>query len=152
LDQSHRIFGGASQIGAIPIPHEIAKRFEVDPLLDLAEEMIRRALKAEPQSAAYMDSLGWVMYKEGRFEESVKVLEEAVHAAPALDPVLWDHLGDAYWKANRRDDAVKAWQEAAKLIEAAGADAKPDEAHRVQEKVEKSKAGGEPPVAPVPPK
>jgi tetratricopeptide (TPR) repeat protein len=97
-----------------------------------------------------MDSLGWVLYKRGLFADAVKVLEGAAQKAPSMDPVLWDHLGDAYWKANRHADAIKAWQQAAKLISDAGPEAKADEAKRVEEKVKKSQAGGDPPVAPVP--
>ena len=116
--------------------------------LDRAEAMVRQALKVDPQSAAYLDSLGWVLYKRGRFEDAVRTLEEATRLAPELDPVLWDHLGDSYWQLRRRDDAVKAWQNAAKICEAHIADARPDDVQRIRQKLEKSQAGAAPPVAP----
>jgi len=116
-----------------------------------AETMIRQALQADPKSAAYLDSLGWVMYKRGRFDDAVKMLEEATRLAPELDAVLWDHLGDSYWRLDRPTDAAKAWQAAAKILEARGGEAKPDDMARVQGKLNKLDAGAKPEVAPLAP-
>lgn len=115
--------------------------------LPRAEAMIRQALKTDPKSAAYLDSLGWVMYKQGRLEEAVATLEEATRLAPELDPTLWEHLGDAYWQLQRPKDAAKAWQTSARILEGRGAGAKADELHRVQQKVQQLEAGGTPAVA-----
>ena len=116
-----------------------------------AETMIRQALRADPKSAAYLDSLGWVMYKRGRFDDAVKMLEEATRLAPELDAVLWDHLGDSYWRLDRPTDAAKAWQAAAKILEARGGEAKPDDMARVQEKLNNLDASDKPEVAPLAP-
>ena len=116
-----------------------------------AEEMIRQALQADPQSPAYLDSLGWVLYKTGRFEDAVRTLEDATRRAPDLDAVLWDHLGDAYWQLKRPDDAVKAWETAARILAAQAAEAKAGQRERVEAKVKQSKAGAPPAVAPVAP-
>jgi tetratricopeptide (TPR) repeat protein len=117
--------------------------------LGQAEQMIRGALKAEPKSPAYLDSLGWVMYKQGRFEEAVRTLQEATQLAPELDAVLWDHLGDAYWRLSRREDAAKAWEAAAKILQAQGAGAKPGVLDRVRQKMQNAGAGQSPDVAPL---
>jgi len=116
-----------------------------------AETMIRQALQANPTSAAYLDSLGWVMYKQGRFDDAVKMLEEATRLAPELDAVLWDHLGDSYWRLDRPTDAAKAWQTAAKILETRGDEAKPDDLSRVQQKLKRLGAGTTPEVAPLAP-
>jgi tetratricopeptide (TPR) repeat protein len=116
-----------------------------------AEKLIRDALQASPKNAAYMDSLGWAMYKQGRFEEAVKTLLEATAISPEMDPILWDHLGDAYWRLSRRDDAVKAWETAAKLLAARAADVRPADVQRVQSKMQSIQAGKAPEVAPVAP-
>jgi cytochrome c-type biogenesis protein CcmH/NrfG len=113
--------------------------------------MIRQALQADPQSPAYLDSLGWVLYKTGRFEDAVRTLEDATRRAPDLDAVLWDHLGDAYWQLKRPDDAVKAWETAARILAAQAAEAKAGQRERVEAKVKQSKAGAPPAVAPVAP-
>jgi len=116
-----------------------------------AEQLVREALKTNPQSAAYLDSLGWVMYKGGKFDEAVRMLLDATKAAPELDAVLWDHLGDAYWRLSRQEDARKAWEAAVKILESRG-DSKAADLKRVRQKVEEAQAGRAPGVAPLAPK
>ena len=116
-----------------------------------AEAMIRQALRADPKSPAYLDSLGWVMYKQGRFSDAAKMLEQATRLAPELDAVLWDHLGDSYWRLDRPTDAAKAWQAAAKILEARSDEAEPDDLARVQGKLKRLRAGAKPEVAPLAP-
>jgi Flp pilus assembly protein TadD len=60
--------------------------------LDLAEGLVREALAADPGNGAYLDSLGWVMYRNGRFEEAFDYLIQAVNVLPD-DPVILEHLG-----------------------------------------------------------
>lgn len=80
--------------------------------LDRAEELIRRALAKEPDSGAYVDSLGWVLYRKGRYEEALAELLRASQLIPAPDPVVLDHIGDAYEKLGRTAEAVIYWQKA----------------------------------------
>lgn len=88
--------------------------------LDLALEMIEKAVAAQPDNAAFRDSLGWVYYRLGRHEEAVIELEKAAGLDEEPDPTILDHLGDAYLKANRADDAKKAWQRAVEAFREAG--------------------------------
>lgn len=60
--------------------------------LDLAETLVDEALKAEPGNGAYLDSMGWVMYRNGRLEEAFDFLIRAVNVLPD-DPVILEHLG-----------------------------------------------------------
>lgn len=84
--------------------------------LAAAEELIRRALTLEPQSAAYLDSLGWVLYQQGRYHEALDPLQQASQlSGDAPDPVVEEHLGDVLDKLGRRNEAVKAWERAATL-------------------------------------
>ncbi len=87
-----------------------------------AERMIRRALKQEPNNAAFRDSLGWVLFRQGRVNEALPELEKAAAAEP--DPTVLDHLGDAYWQLGRREEARSAWGRAAKAYRQAGEPAK----------------------------
>ena len=61
-----------------------------------------------------VDSLGWAHYKRGEYEEAVRYLERAVELEPG-DPVLNDHLGDAYWNVGRRLEAGFQWQRSLSL-------------------------------------
>jgi tetratricopeptide (TPR) repeat protein len=60
--------------------------------LDLAEGLVREALAADPGNGAFLDSLGWVMYRNGRLEEAFDNLIKAVNVLPD-DPVILEHLG-----------------------------------------------------------
>ncbi len=76
-----------------------------------AEAFVRRAYEIEPTSSAYADSLGWALYKSGKFNDAVIMLEKAA-AAEKGDTTIFEHLGDAYWRAGRRRDARYAWNSA----------------------------------------
>ena len=58
-----------------------------------------------------IDSLGWAYYRLGRYEDAVRELEKAVELK-AGDPVINDHLGDAYWKVGRKLEAKFQWTHA----------------------------------------
>ncbi|KAF0127015.1 MAG: Tetratricopeptide domain-containing protein [Elusimicrobia bacterium] len=76
--------------------------------LDEAERFIRRAVELEPGNGAYVDSLGWVFYKKGLHAEALEKLLEASRLINA-DPVIWEHVGDAYSALGRAREAVSAW-------------------------------------------
>lgn len=81
-----------------------------------AEELIRRAVALEPKNPAYLDSLGWVLYQQGRFHEALPPLEQAsALSADAPDATIEEHLGDVLDKLGRRNEAVKVWERAATL-------------------------------------
>jgi tetratricopeptide (TPR) repeat protein len=81
---------------------------------------------------AVVDSLGWAYFLYGHFDEA-RVLIERANDLSAADPnpEILDHLGDVYWRLNRRDDARAAWRQAL--------DARPDAIRRraLEEKVER---------------
>jgi len=83
--------------------------------LDEAREMINRALQMEPNNGAYLDSLGWVEFRQGKFEQALADLVRATQNISRDDPVLFDHLGDTYLKLNRMPQALESWQKALML-------------------------------------
>jgi tetratricopeptide (TPR) repeat protein len=80
-----------------------------------AERMIRGAVDAEPDNAAYRDSLGWVLFRLNKCPEAIVELEKAA-AGKKSDGVILDHLGDVYRKNDRRDKAAEAWRKAAEVF------------------------------------
>ncbi len=76
--------------------------------LERALEMIKTAVSKRPHDGYITDSLGWVYYQFGRYEEAVPELERAVELRPE-DPVINDHLGDAYWRVGRTREATFQW-------------------------------------------
>ncbi len=79
--------------------------------IDVATDMIKRAVALRPNDGAIVDSLGWAYYRLGRYPEAVVNLERAVELKGS-DPVITDHLGDAYWKVGRRAEAQFQWRRA----------------------------------------
>jgi tetratricopeptide (TPR) repeat protein len=79
--------------------------------LDQALEMIQQALQNDVWNGAFLDSLGWVYYQMGRFEEARGPLEQAARTYPH-DPTVLDHLGDLYAKVGERTLALAAWSRA----------------------------------------
>ena len=79
--------------------------------LTKAFDMIRKAVKIEPESGAIIDSLGWAHYKLGQYSEARISLEDAVERSPNSATII-DHLGDVYWKLGRRKEAGYQWQRA----------------------------------------
>lgn len=81
-----------------------------------AEQLIRRALEAEPENGAFLDSLGWVLFRQGRTDEALQELLRATdRLAHDPDPVVWEHLGDVYEKLEKISEAVHSWQKSLQL-------------------------------------
>jgi tetratricopeptide (TPR) repeat protein len=77
-----------------------------------ARDLIAKALSLTPDDPFIMDSLGWVLYRQGKLPEALKTLEQAYRIRP--DPEIAAHLGEVLWTLNRKDDARRILQEAAK--------------------------------------
>src|SRR5262249_9747099 len=102
--------------------------------LDQAEAMVRKALEMDRRRkvgderaqgadgedgdrAAYVDSLGWVLYRKGDLAGARRELERASKAPDGDDPTIWDHLGDVYQRLGMAGQARQAWQTAAHYYE-----------------------------------
>jgi len=84
-----------------------------------AEQMVRKALKAhrDDRPRHIMDSLGWVLYKQGRVKEAARVFGMLLRrdlSAPSDKGVILDHAGDVYYRLGRPEKAVELWREALK--------------------------------------
>ena len=107
--------------------------------LDEAAKLVSRALELDPQNGAYLDSLGWVYYRQNRLPEAENLLVQALQKI-GKDPTVHDHLGDIYFKQGKTRDAIMQWQ--ASLQEyAAGVSQDMDsaEATKINKKLESAK-------------
>lgn len=113
--------------------------------LEQAEQMIRKAVKAEPENGAYLDSLGWVLFKLGKKDEAIPSLEKAVEKiGKGGDDTVWDHLGDVYDSMGNSAKALECWR---KSLESAKVQPRPDEKliGKVEEKIRnREKTASEP--------
>ncbi len=98
-----------------------------------AEELIRKALNLDRQQkkngppqagadadkdhAAYVDSLGWVLFRRGQADAALQELQKAAALPEGDDPVIWEHLGDVYQHLQQNDRACESWQRALHLYE-----------------------------------
>jgi len=78
--------------------------------LDEARVMLEKAVKAEPKNSAYLDSMGWVLFKLKRNEDALDFLKRAVETSDKPDATLFDHLGDIYAALGRSSEAKDAWR------------------------------------------
>jgi len=77
-------------------------------------EMIGRALQAEPNNPAFLDSYGWNLFKQGRLREAEEYLKKAQILLPN-DPEVYLHLGDLYHSQKKPKLAREYWQKGLKL-------------------------------------
>jgi tetratricopeptide (TPR) repeat protein len=145
--------------------------------IDDAEVMLERAAQSMPDQSNVIDSLGWLRYKQGVFENQVDEMTGTVvkqGAVPLLaranrldlqrtNATILLHLGDALWRADRKQEAIEAWvggesmirsrlrvlnaqpqgQRNSGLMQSLG-----DELRTLRYRVQDAENGGEPDVAP----
>ena len=99
-----------------------------DEKLNEAEKLIDRALQMDPENGFYLDSLGWIYYRQGKGELAVEYIRRAIRAMTTDDAILRDHLGDAYLLKREIANAVAEWRRALLLD---------PEIEGVQDKIEK---------------
>ena len=83
--------------------------------LEEAQEMIKHALELDADNGAYVDTLGWIEFQQGKFEQALSDLLRAAQAIKRDDPVILEHMGDTYSKLNKVPQALDTWQKALAL-------------------------------------
>jgi tetratricopeptide (TPR) repeat protein len=82
--------------------------------LERAQAMLQKAVTAEPRNGAYIDSLGWVYYQQGKLELAEKYLTDAARLMPR-DATVHEHLGDVLAKRGQVSRALELYRAALKL-------------------------------------
>lgn len=95
--------------------------------LEESERLIRKALEedrkqrqADPEltadqdkdNAAYLDSLGWVLFRQKKYQEAKKYLLQAVQLPDGEHIEILDHLGDVHMALGEKDEAIAIWKKA----------------------------------------
>ena len=107
--------------------------------LDEAEALVQKALKEDPFNGAYLDSLGWIYFKENKLGASESTLRKAVERE-RHDATIHSHLGDLYAKLGRGDLAAAEWEKS--LVEwrrSLPADLETDKVAELEKKLSQSK-------------
>lgn len=105
---------------------------DMDQHLAEARTMIEKAVQQRPNDGAIIDSLGWVMLRQGEVPDAVRTLERAVELDPA-DSSINGHLGDAYWAVGRKLEATYQWRRALTF------NPEPDDAAKLEAKLMNSR-------------
>lgn len=82
--------------------------------LDRAAEMLTRAVKQDPRNGAYVDSLGWVYYRQGKLDLAEKYLTDAARLLPR-DATVHEHLADVLAKRGQHQRALELYRLALSL-------------------------------------
>jgi tetratricopeptide (TPR) repeat protein len=77
-----------------------------------AKKLIEKALEIAPEDYFIIDSLGWVLYREGNLKGAAEQLRRAYLGRP--DAEIGAHLGEVLWVMGQREEADKVWQESLK--------------------------------------
>jgi len=78
--------------------------------LPRARGLIEKAVSLDPRNGAYLDSLGWVLFKLNQPHLALPQLLKAIQYTPEPDPTVLDHLGEVYLALHQIDKAVEAWK------------------------------------------
>ncbi|MEO8596379.1 MAG: tetratricopeptide repeat protein [Candidatus Solibacter sp.] len=120
--------GALNYLGYMLVDHKLR--------LEEATGMIKKALDTDPENGAYLDSLGWAYYQQGKYEEAEGFLSRAIERIGA-DPTVHDHLGDVYLKLGKIKEAITQWQSSLKDFRSpAGLDSDPDDVSKVTRKLD----------------
>jgi len=123
--------------------------------LDESEKLIKEALdldkKAQEKAkkegtidevkpnAAYLDSLGWVYFKQKKYKDAIEPLKQA--SADAEDGAhleIWDHLADCYMALGQKKEAIATWEKGLKYEDLSKRDT--ERRRKVSEKLKKARA------------
>ena len=77
---------------------------------DEAYALIEKALRLKPEEPAFIDSMGWVLYRLNRYEEAIDYLEQAFERFPNDEVAA--HLGEVLWQSGKTRRAKRVWKEA----------------------------------------
>jgi tetratricopeptide (TPR) repeat protein len=107
--------------------------------LDEAEALVQQALSEDPYNGAYLDSLGWIYFKENKFGASETALRKAVERE-RHDATIHAHLGDLYAKTGRSELASAEWEKSlAEWRRSLPADMEADKVAELEKKLSQSK-------------
>lgn len=101
--------------------------------LPQARKFIETALSLKPYAGYIMDSMGWVLFQEGKAEEAIPWLKKALERE-GPDPVILEHLGDAYAVLGKDEEARESYRKALENLE----EGKTEDEKRLLDKIQKT--------------
>jgi tetratricopeptide (TPR) repeat protein len=119
-----------------------------DMRLEEAEKLIRKALEMDrahrnleqekSENGAYLDSLGWVLFKQKKYKEAKEILLKAIEDKKAQHIEIYDHLGDVNMALGDREAAIAAWRKGLEVFRADEGRREVERKTQVERKIEKN--------------
>lgn len=81
--------------------------------IEEAYDYIKRAYEISPNDPAVIDSMGWVQYRRGNYEQALVLLKQAFKAMP--DDEIAAHLGEVLWVTGDQQLARDVWQQGLRI-------------------------------------
>ncbi|MCK9509136.1 MAG: tetratricopeptide repeat protein [Pigmentiphaga sp.] len=79
--------------------------------LDEARRLIQKALSLRPNDPFILDSMGWVLYRQGELADAERYLKQAYALRPDVEIAV--HLGEVLWERGKQAEARELWRTAA---------------------------------------
>lgn len=76
-----------------------------------AEEMAKQALEIDPKNPSYLDTIGWIYYRQGDYQQAREMVQSAIDGGPATADMM-EHMGDILDKMGQKQQALNWWQKA----------------------------------------
>lgn len=80
--------------------------------LEEAEKMSKKSLQLIPGTTSFLDTYGWILYRQGRYAEAQKYILQAIESGGQDDGTIFEHLGDVYEKLGDKIKAKECWKKA----------------------------------------
>ena len=107
--------------------------------LDEAKDLISKALAQEPNSGAYLDSMGWVYFRLNKLQEAEEKLRRALEYM-SRDATVHDHLAEVYFREGKTREAIAQWQNSLKEWQTSSpSEIDHSEVSKIQKKLEDAK-------------
>jgi len=75
-----------------------------------AQALSEASLQTKPKNGEYLDTLGWIYFRQGNYKKALPLLQNAA-LATQNDSVVLDHLAQVYLKLGRKDKAIEIWKQ-----------------------------------------
>ncbi|HOZ83717.1 MAG TPA: tetratricopeptide repeat protein, partial [Bacteroidia bacterium] len=73
-----------------------------------------------PNQSSFLDTYGWILYQEGKYDEAKKWIEKAMENGGENSGTILEHYGDILFKLNQSDKAFEYWKKAKQSGDASG--------------------------------
>ena len=77
--------------------------------LEKALDYVSHALDLEPDNGAFIDTLGWIYFKQKKYQQALDQIQSALYFMPD-DPTIVEHLGDILATLNNEQEAISWWK------------------------------------------